>query len=216
MKATPPKPSVVIADDHRMVAAGMRYLLADDFRVLACVDSGRALLDAVEQMRPQVVLVDISMPSLNGIEAARLLKRIAPEIKVIFVTMHTDHSYVQEALKAGGHGYVLKQSSASELSVAITEVLAGRIYLSPKVASRAKLRLPMTAIEPDTPPTELTLRQLEVLQLVAKGNSGKEIAHLLNISVKTVEFHKTKITRKLNLYSTAELTHYAIDRGLLS
>ncbi len=197
---------LLLADDHALVVAGLRKLLEPEFDVVGTVADGRSLLDAAQRLTPDVILLDISLPLLNGIDAARAVRKALPDIKVVFVTMHSDPDYVSEAFRAGGSGYVLKRSAASELGTAIREVLAGRDYLTPLVA-------PHPAPGRRTP--ELTARQREVLQLVAEGRTTKEIASILHISIKTVEFHKAGIMQKLSMHSTAELTKYAIDHGMI-
>lgn len=197
---------LLLADDHALVAAGLRKLLEPEFDVVGTVSDGRALVAAAGRLRPDVILLDISLPLLNGIDAARAIKRASPEVKIVFVTMHADPNYVDEAFRAGGSGYVLKRSAASELVTAIGEVLAGRNYITPLVTAQPA---------PGRRTGELTARQREVLRLVAEGRSTKEIAGILKISIKTVEFHKSGIMQKLSMHSTAELTKYAIDHGMI-
>jgi DNA-binding NarL/FixJ family response regulator len=197
---------LLLADDHTLVTAGLRKLLEPEFDVVGTAADGRALIEEAEHLQPDVILLDITLPLLNGIEAARAIKRTSPEVKIIFVTMHSDPDYVAEAFRAGGSGYVLKRSAASELVAAIGEVLAGRSYLTPLVDAQPA---------PGRRAGRLTGRQREVLQLVAEGHSTKEIAGILKISIKTVEFHKSGIMQKLSMHSTAELTRYAIDHGMI-
>lgn len=197
---------LLLADDHALVVAGLRKLLEPEFDVAGTATDGRVLISMAQRLKPDVVLLDISLPLLNGIDAAKALKEALPDVKIVFVTMHSDPDYVAEAFRAGGSGYVLKRSAASELVSAINEVLAGRVYLTPLVAVPS-------AFGKHT--GELTTRQREVLQLVAKGRSTKEIAAILHISVKTVEFHKSGISQKLAIRSTAELTKWAIDHGII-
>jgi DNA-binding NarL/FixJ family response regulator len=197
---------LLLADDHALVVAGLRKLLEPEFDVVGTVADGRALIDAAQRLAPDVILLDISLPLLNGIDAAKAVRKALPGIKIVFVTMHSDPDYASEAFRAGGSGYVLKRSAASELVTAIGEVLAGRNYITPLVAAR-----PAQGRRAG----ELTARQREVLQLVAEGRSTKEIAAILHISIKTVEFHKAGIMQKLSMHSTAELTKYAIDHGMI-
>jgi DNA-binding NarL/FixJ family response regulator len=204
-------PRLLLADDHALVVAGVRKLLEGEFEVVGIAEDGRALLAMAEKLRPDVILLDISMPLLNGIEAARQLNRLLPQTKLVFVTMHADVDYVTEALRAGASGYVLKRCVAGELVNAIREVLKGRTYVTPLAAR---------AVADSTPKitkfsVALTQRQREVLQLVAEGRATKEIAHVLNVSIKTVEFHRSSISRKLGLRTTAALTKYAIDHGMV-
>jgi DNA-binding NarL/FixJ family response regulator len=195
---------------------GLRKLLEDEYDLVGTVEDGVALVDMAKELDPDIILLDISMPMLNGIEAARKIKKLLPECKLIFVTMHGDSTYVIEAFRAGASGYLLKRSAASELSQAIRAVLNGQQYLSPLVTK--------DVLNPLLEPSQgiparlgtLTARQREVLQLVAEGRSAKEIASILKISVKTVEFHKSQIMEHIGLRTTAELTKYAIDQGIVS
>jgi DNA-binding NarL/FixJ family response regulator len=161
-------------------------------------------------------LVDISMPLLNGIDAARQLLKITPQSKVIFLTMHADSDYVSEAFRAGASGYLLKRSAASELLTAIQEVMKGRCYVTPLVTREALSPLFGGTMEPRKLSSTLTARQREVLQLVAEGRSVKEIAAILRVSGKTVEFHKSALMDRLGIHTTAELTRYAIEHGLIA
>lgn len=205
------RPRVLLADDHSLVAAGISKLLETDFDLLGTVGDGRALVAAAQSENPDVVLTDISMPMLNGLEATRQLRATLPSCKVVFLTVHSDSAYVREAFRAGGSGYVLKRCAAEELPRAIREVLGNNLYLTPLinqnalegVFSGADLRSPV-----------LSARQREVLQLVAEGHSAKEIGTILDISAKTVEFHKGSIMKKLDLHSTAELTRYALEHRI--
>ncbi|MGH7227935.1 MAG: response regulator [Nitrospiraceae bacterium] len=210
------KPRVLLADDHTLVLEGFRKLLEEEFELVGTVEDGRALLTTAPILQPDVVLLDIAMPSLNGIEAARQLKKMMPEVKIIFVTMHADSAYVTEGFRAGASGYLLKRSAAAELAQAIQAVLRGQHYVTPLITSDLVRALIDSPPEHQTGPASLTPRQREVLQLVAEGHSLKEIANTLKISVKTVEFHKAQIMEQLNLHTTAELTKYAITHGLTS
>jgi DNA-binding NarL/FixJ family response regulator len=210
------RPRVLLGDDHTLVLEGFEQLLQPELDVVGKAEDGRALLNAARKLKPDVILLDISMPLLNGIDAARQLRRLVPATKIIFVTMHADQVYVTEAFRAGASGYVLKRSAASELVTAVREVLAGRFYVTPLVAKNAVQ--PLTKGQSKTgglSVADLTPRQREVLQLVAEGRSAKEIGAILKISVKTVEFHKASITQGLGLHKAAELTKFAIQTGLV-
>jgi len=197
---------VLLAEDHLLVREGLRQLLGEHVEIVGTVGDGRSLLGAVDELRPDVVLLDISMPQLNGLDAAQQLRRAAPAVRVIFVTMHAEPDYVQAAMRTGAAGYVVKSAASAELLAAIDAAMRGSIHVSPQLAA---LTLEPRAADPLTP------RQREVLQLVAEGRSAREIAEVLGVSRKTVEFHKSSIMRLLGLRSTAELTRYALDHGLL-
>lgn len=209
------KPRVLMADDHSILLAGVRKLIEDQCEVVGTVEDGRALLEAADRLKPDLILLDISMPLLNGLEAARHLKKTLPDTKLLFLTMHASPRYATEAFKMGAHGFLLKQSAASELPQAITALLQGKHYLTPSIAK------PMIdqALKSEETLTikggldELTARQREILQLIGEGKGTKEIATLLNISVKTVQFHKTCLMQELNIHTTAELMRYAITQG---
>jgi DNA-binding NarL/FixJ family response regulator len=209
------KPRLLIADDHELLLDGLRRLLEADFDLIGAVGDGREAVAAYEQLRPDVMLLDIGMPGLNGIEAARHVKRTFPDARVIFVTMQTDRVYVEEAFRAGASGYVVKQAAAGELIEAIRTVLLGHRYISPRIAAT----LGTVEFDPDGDSApqfggRLTPRQREVLQLVAEGKSMKEIARILDISVRTVEFHKNGLIQQLGLRTVAELTRYALDQKI--
>lgn len=210
------RPRILLADDHTLVLEGIHKILQDEFDVIEMVEDGRALVEAAQRLEPDVIVLDISMPMLNGLEAARQIKKLMPNSKLIFLTMHADPTYATEAFQAGASGYLLKRSAASELTQAIHAVLRNQYYVTPIIAK--DLLSPLVQTSPQSPPKGLTLtpRQREVLQLVAEGKSTKEIATILNISVKTVEFHKSHIMKQLDLHTTAELTKYAISHGLVS
>lgn len=206
---------VLLGDDHTIILEGVRRILEPHFEVVGGVADGRALIAAVAELHPDVVVADISMPLLNGIEAARQLQKSQSPPKIIFLTMHPDATYATEAFRAGASGYVLKSSAAEELVRAVQEALRGRVYVTPLVAGEVLQGLMRT------PPSEersvaLTPRQREVLQLVAEGRSAKEIAEILKVSPRTVEFHKFRIMETLGLHTTAELTQYAIRHRIVS
>ena len=212
------QPTILLADDHVLVAQGIQKLLEPEFELLKIVSDGRALLKAVEECSPDVVIVDISLPLLNGLDASRQILKQNPAIKIIVLTMHSESSFVTEALRIGVSGYVLKQSVGSELAQALKEVLNGNTFVSPIVADQGTHSHvdEGTAEAPEGFAHTLSLRQREVLQLVAEGKSIKEVAAVLNVSIKTVEFHKTRIMRQLGMRSAAQLTKYAIANGLIA
>jgi len=210
------RPRVLLADDHTLVLDGFRKLLEDRYEIVDVAEDGRTLLRKARELQPDIVTLDISMPQLNGIDAARQLKKILPRIKLIFVTMHADPAYVNEAFKAGASGYLLKRSAGSELLQAIQSALDGQCYVTPLIA-KSLVKSVITGGKPAVLKDELlTSRQREVLQLVAEGMTVKEIASTLNISPKTVEFHKSQIMTQLNLHTTAELTKYALVHGIIA
>jgi DNA-binding NarL/FixJ family response regulator len=207
---------LVMADDHVLVVEGIRRILDRDYEIVAVVPDGRAAVEAAAKLKPDVVLLDIAMPLLNGIEAARQIRGLDSPAKIIFVTMQTDRDYVRVAFRAGASGYVLKQAAPSELTEAIRTVVGGGLYLSPTIAPKGPQDLLGAPGEDgDRFVVPLTPRQREVLQLIAEGKSAKEIAHALTISPKTVEFHKAGIMDVLGLRTTAELTRYAMERGIV-
>lgn len=208
------RPRVLIADDHTLVVEGLRKILEPECQVVGAVEDGRSLLLAAEKMKPDIILLDISMPLLNGVEAARRIRAALPGARMIFVTMHADATYVAGAFRAGASGYVLKRCASLELLKAIRHVLAGHPYVTPLIKNDIPLESPGWPVEAGRQSGELTDRQREVVQLVAEGRPVKEIATILNISSKTVAFHKTNVMRRLGIRSTAELTRYALEHGI--
>ncbi|MCC6140971.1 MAG: response regulator transcription factor [Nitrospira sp.] len=210
------KPRVLLADDHTLVLDGYRKLLEGSCDIVGAAEDGRTLLKLAHQFQPDIVTLDISMPHLNGIDAARKLHKELPDIRILFVTMHADQAYVAEAFKAGATGYLLKRSAGSELVQAVQAAMSGHNYITPLIAKG----LVQSAVTGRAPSTKddggLTPRQREVLQLVAEGNTVKEIATALDISPKTVEFHKAQLMDQLDLHTTAELTRYALAHRLIS
>jgi DNA-binding NarL/FixJ family response regulator len=207
---------VLLADDHTIVAEGLRSYLEDVFDLVGLVGDGRALLDAAHRLKPDVIVTDISMPSLNGLDAARRLKKEGITAKVIILTMHSDAHLAAEAFRAGACGYLLKQSAGEELITAINEVLKGRAYITPLIAKDVLMLLTETQNQPASHEVKLTPRQREVLQLVAEGRTMKEIASILKVSTRTVESHKYETMQLLDIQTTAELIQYAIKIGLVS
>jgi len=210
------KPSVLLADDHRIVLEGLKGLLGDEFEVVGTAENGRVLVERAAKLRPDVIVADISMPQLNGIEAARQIKKTNKRVKIVFLTMHPDATYAADAFEAGASGFVLKHAAPSELVTAIHEAMKGRTYITPLVAGD----LLRAYREGGSPEKELlrktSPREREILQLLAEGRSGKEIASILNISPRTVEFHKYRMMEKLNIKTSAELVQYAVRHGIIS
>lgn len=207
---------ILLADDHSMVIDGLRGLLEPEFEVVGAVNDGRAVLPAVQQLKPDAVVIDISMPLLNGLDCVRQLREAGCTTRILMLTMHPDATLAQEALAAGASGYLLKSSPGSELKGALREILLGRTYLSPAV-TRDVLEVMgrMTTVHEDVW-ARLTPRQREVLQLLAEGKSHKEVASILNISVKTAEYHKYAILETLGLKTNAELVQYAIRHRIIA
>jgi DNA-binding NarL/FixJ family response regulator len=208
------KPRVLLADDHRMMSEGLRGLLEPQFDVVGIVSDGRELVAAAKRLDPDVVVLDISMPSLNGIDAARQLRSADARAKVVVLTMHREVTYAARALEAGASGFVLKHSAASELVTAIQEALKGGTYITPQITADLVDSFRRGLHAGAEAPGELTPRQREVLQLVAEGHSAKEIAVLLHISPRTAEFHKARLMKTLGLRNVAELIQYAIRTGI--
>lgn len=201
---------LLLADDHRLFVEGVRHFLEGAFAEIRIVHDGRELLEEAARFRPDMVILDISMPRLNGLEAARSLRQNHPAPRMIFLSMHSEPAYLAEAIRAGARGYVLKQSTKDELLKAVSEVLQGRTFITPLVD-------PSEALLADREESGfcLTARQREVLQLAAEGRTAKEIAAALNISPRTADFHKNRIMQSLRLHNTAELTRYAIKHRLI-
>ena len=209
-------PRVLIADDHRILAEGVRSLLEPEFEVVGMVEDGRELVAVAKQLQPDVIVADITMPSLNGIEAAVQLRDAGVTSKVVFLTQHRDVAYARRATEAGAAGFVLKHSVATELVTAIYEALRGKTYITPMIAGELLDSYRNDDSGEGDAMHRLTPRQREVLQLIAEGKSAKQIASLLNISVRTAEAHKANILKALELESTAELVQYAIRNGIIS
>jgi DNA-binding NarL/FixJ family response regulator len=202
---------VVIADDHLLMAQGLARLLGEDHSVVAAVASGRELLAAAEEHKPDLALVDVSMPELTGMEVTRKLRASVPHCKIILISMHAQSEFVREAFAVGASGYLVKSSGGAELRDAIREVMRGNVYVSSSLAKDVLACLL-------APPAALTLtpREREILALIAQGCSAKEIGGRLHIAVKTAQFHRTNIMTKLGVHSTAEMTRYAMGHGIVS
>lgn len=211
---------ILLADDHTLMRGGIRLLLErqPDFKVIAEAGNGRDAVALAEAENPAVVVMDIGMPQLNGIDAARQMVTRDPKVAVIILSMHSDESYVLRALKAGARGYLLKDSAEAELIKAIRSVCEGRTYFSPAI-SRMLLEDYIRQLQQRNEEDSyelLSTREREILQLVAEGKSNKDVANLLNVSVYTVETHRTHILQKLNLHSVPELILYAVRKGIIT
>ncbi len=207
---------VLLADDHRIVAEGLKSLLSAEFELVGVVEDGRALVAAAKQLRPDVVVADITMPQLNGLDALPHLKKEDPSVKVVFLTMHKDVAYARRALESGASGFVLKHSAATELIDAVRAAVKGKTYLTPALAGDVLHAMKQRPESGSDPVALLTPRQREILQLLAEGRSAKEIGAALDISARTVEFHKYQMMEALGLHATAELLHFAIKHGIVA
>jgi DNA-binding NarL/FixJ family response regulator len=209
------RPRVLLADDHRVVSEGLNRLLADDFELVGMVEDGRALAAAARKLKPDVIVADISMPHLNGIDAMAQLKKDNAEVKVVFLTMHQEPAYARRALEAGAVGFVLKHSAPAELVLAIHAALKGQTFITPALIGEVLRQAQHEPRETDGD-ARLTPRQREILQLLAEGRSAKEIAAILAISARTVEFHKYQMMEAHGIRSNAELIHFAIKHGIVT
>ena len=209
------RPRVLLADDHRLLREAFAQLLRPICEVVGAVADGRAVLDAAPDLQPDIVVLDIAMPLLNGLDAARQLKRLMPAVKVIFLTVSEDPELAAEAFRAGGSAFLLKNSAASELLQAVADVMQGRSYVTP-LATRDMVDNLLHQPEAGKGARELSLRQREVLQLLAEGRTMKEIASILKITPRTVAFHKYSMMEELGIKSSAELVQYAIKQRVVS
>lgn len=219
LRGKPIKPMrVILADDHTLVRAGIRALLEKlpDLEVVGEADDGREVLNLVKLHRPNVVLMDVSMPGLNGLEAAARMVRDFPDVRVIILSMHHNEEYVRRALKAGAAGYLLKKAATAELATALQRVALGEIYLSQEIATRLPKNFALDGIADRKSPLEqLTGRQREILQLIAEGQNTKGIADLLQVSPKTVEYHRMKLMNCLNVHDIPGLVLFALRAGMI-
>jgi DNA-binding NarL/FixJ family response regulator len=208
------RPRVLLADDHTMLLDAFRRLLEPECEIVGTAVDGRALVDLAANTRPEVIVLDISMPRLNGMDACAQLRRKMPELRLIFLTANEDPDIAAEAIRLGASGYLLKSSASVELFTAIDQALAGKIYITPLITKRVPLDVFLRkATKPGV--EKLTVRQREVLQLLAEGRLMKEIADLLNVSPRTVVFHKYTIMKQLGVKTSAELVQYALEHGML-
>jgi DNA-binding NarL/FixJ family response regulator len=206
---------ILLADDHTIVCAGLAKLLEPHYEVIGMVEDGRALLKAAGELKPDLVLLDIGMPLLNGLDAARELKKRMPQVKLIFLTMESDCYIAAEALRAGAAAYLLKTSAAAELLQAVRDAMRGVSYVSPQIGRAMKDRFIRDPRALDRP-SQLTGRQREVLQMLAEGHSMKEIAYVLEIAHRTVRFHKNQIMEELGITTNSGLVKYAMRNGMIS
>jgi two-component system response regulator NreC len=211
---------VLIADDHKIMLAGLRSLLEKqtDFEVVAEAENGRKAVQMAQELKPDIVVMDVSMPDLNGIEATKQIIESLPETRVIALSMHSDKRFVMGMLRAGASGYLLKDCASQELANAIQQVAGGKKYLSPEITGVIidDLLLGGSSEDVATAASQLSAREREVLQLIAEGWSTKQIASHLYVSVKTIETHRRQIMKKLDLHNIADLTKYAVREGLTS
>jgi len=208
------RPRVLLADDHRMVAEGLKSLLPDELELVGVVEDGRAMIEAAEELRPDVIVADITMPHLNGFEALARLRKSHPNIKVVFLTMHQNAAYARRALEAGASAFVVKHAAPEELVLAIHAALSGKTFITPSLTKQVVELAESGASVEDEGAKSLTPRQREILHLLAQGRSAKEIANDLAISARTVEFHKYQMMEMNGLRSSAELIHFAIKHGI--
>jgi DNA-binding NarL/FixJ family response regulator len=209
------RPRILLADDHRIVAEGLKGLLAPEFELLGIVEDGRALVTEARRLRPDVIVADITMPHLNGIDALEQLKKNDPRVKVVFLTMHREVAYARRALEAGASGFVLKHAAPDELVMAIRAALNGQKYITPALAGEVMASIQNDPDSSKDPLSSLTPRQKEILQLLAEGKTAKEISAFLGISTRTVEFHKYEMMQSLGIHTSAELVHFAIKHGIV-
>lgn len=209
------KTRVLLADDHKNILDGLRAILEPEFEIAGAVEDGRTLVTEAARLSPDVVVADILMPRLNGIDAARQIKKLDERIRIVFLTMHSQVAYAVSAFEACASGFVLKHSAAKELILAIREIMQGRTYITPMIAGELIDFYQKGPSRRDGSRTDLSLRQREVLQLLAQGKSAKEIAAMLNISSRTVEVHKYRMMEQLKIKSSAELIRYALRVGLV-
>jgi DNA-binding NarL/FixJ family response regulator len=210
---------ILLADDHKIVLDGLSSLLSNypDMKVVAQAENGRKAVQLTRELQPDVVIMDIAMAELNGIDAARQIVNESPGVKVVFLSMHSDRSFVIRALRAGASGYLLKGCAGEELVFAIRTVLTNKVYLSPSITGiLVDEYLHRSSVEDSLESSPLTIREREVLQLLAEGKTTKEIASCLNLSIKTIETYRKQIMEKLDLHNLAELTKYALRQGLIS
>ena len=207
---------VLLADDHSLVLDGIQRVLEGHCDLVGSVSDGKALVEAASRLVPDVVVLDVSMPTLNGIDAAREIRKAFPTIKLVFLSMHSNTIYLRKALEAGGSAYVLKSGASEELLTAISAAMKGNSYVSPGFGHEVIADLQNVPQKGTRAAIELTSRQRQIMQLIAEGKQNKEIAEVMSVSVKTVEFHRGRLMMKLGAHSVAELTRFAIHEGLVA
>ena len=210
------RPRILLADDHSLVLKGIMGLLESHYEVVGTAENGKILLEAALRLQPEVVVLDISMPILNGIDAAHEIKKALPATKLVFLSMYSNAVYLRKALEAGASAYVLKSGAGEELLTAIEEARHGRTYITPNFGRDVIESVRHGSGISARSSIELTDRQRQILQLIAEGRQNKEIADILHVSVKTVEFHRSRLSAKLGARSVAELTRFAIQEGLVA
>ena len=208
------RPRVLIADDHALIVSAVENLLRDTYDVVGSAENGQQLIEEATRLKPDVVILDISMPLVNGLEAAKQIQQVHPDAQFVFLSMHKGALYLRRAMEAGARAYVLKTGLIEELLDALRKIAAGETYFSPGLSISANSSRPLLPAS-DPGRGDLTNRQLEIVRLIAEGKLSKEIAHQLNISIKTVEFHRARIMARFGVQSVAELVRGAIDEGLL-
>jgi len=210
------RPRVLLGDDHALILDGVRASLQKDCDVVGTAKDGKSLVEAAEKLRPDLVILDISMPILNVFESDKHIKKLVPSAKLIFLSQHLNPAYLRHALKAGASGYVLKSGATEELQQAIGTVLRGKTYITPSFGEETLAGLWNRTGEVSEETADLTDRQREILQLVVQGKASKEIADILHLSIKTIEFHRARMMAKLGVHTVAELTKVALQQGLIA
>ena len=206
---------ILLAEDHTIVMEVLKALLEPEFQVVGSVDNGRDAVKAAAELKPDVVVLDVSLPQLNGIEAARQIRKVAPGVKIVFLTMHEDIGYMRQAFDAGASAYVVKHSASLDLQLAIRKALLGRTYITPGLAKEGADVLLNSVRRNKKEPSSLTPRQREIVQLLAEGRSAKETASILHLSPRTVEFHKYRLMERLGIENTAQLLQFAIKNNIV-
>jgi DNA-binding NarL/FixJ family response regulator len=206
---------ILLADDHSFILAGVRSLLEAHYDLVGQVSDGRSLVEAAATLRPDLIILDVTMPLMNGIDAARQIKKMWPEARLLFLSMHNSPVYLREAIDAGGSGYLLKSSAVEELRTAIQKILKGQTFVAPSFERGVFEDVSAAVLRPGRSSVQLTERQRTVLQLIAEGRGNKEIAAILEVSVKTVEFHRGRIMSRLGVHTVAEIIKWAVQVGLV-